>query len=172
MDHSNSSPPWWHVAYVFTLKIAKSDGNFIDFIYQMEPYMIPEIAGKSKDFYKQFILVENEGIEIATSLASDLIDNLYGFNFGKVLFKPTLSGGNQTFRTTKEGALSYFVGHNPAYPNDSGFGIKFWREINSDTSAIFIDNTVAMWMGWVTFIDICIPSFLLSIRTKVVLEIG
>ena len=93
---------------------------------------------------------ETEGIEMATSVASDMIDNLYGFNFGKVLFKPTLSGGSQTFRPTKEGALSYFVGHNPAYPNDSGFGIKFWREISSDTSAIFIDDTVAMWMGWVT----------------------
>ena len=96
---------------------------------------------------------ENEGIEMATSLARDMIDNLYGFNLGKVLFKPTLSSGSQTFRTTKEGALSYFVGHNPAYPSDSGFGIKFWREINSDTAAIFIDDTVAMWMGWVTFID-------------------
>ena len=96
---------------------------------------------------------ENEGIEMATSLASDMIDNLYGFNLGKVLFKPTLSGGSQTFRTTKEGALSYFVGHNPAYPNDSGFGIKFWREINSDTAATFIDDTVAMWMGRVTCTD-------------------
>ena len=96
---------------------------------------------------------ENEGIEMATSVASDMVDNLYAFNSGKVLFKPTLSGGSQTFRTTKDGALSYFVGHNPAYPNDSGFGIKFWREINSDTAATFIDDTVAMWMGWVTFID-------------------
>ena len=96
---------------------------------------------------------ETEGIEMATSVASDMIDNLYGFNFGKVLFKPTLSGGSQTFRTTKEGALSYFVGHNSAYPNDSGFGINCWREIISDTSAIFIDDTVAMWMGSVTFID-------------------
>ena len=59
VDHSNASPPWWHVAYVFTLKIAQSDGDFIDFIYQMEPYMIPELTGKPKDFYKQFILVEN-----------------------------------------------------------------------------------------------------------------
>ena len=96
---------------------------------------------------------ETQGIKSATSVASEIIDNLYGFNFGKVLFKPTLSGGSQTFRSTKEGALSYFVGHNTAYPNDSGFGIKFWREINSDTSAFFIDETVAMWMGWVTFID-------------------
>ena len=96
---------------------------------------------------------ETEGIEAATSVASNMIDQLYFFDFGKVLFKPTLSGGSQTFRPTKEGALSYFVGHNTAYPNDSGFGIKFWREINSDTSAFFIDETVAMWMGWVTFID-------------------
>ena len=96
---------------------------------------------------------ETAGIEMATSVASDMIDNLYGFNFGNVLFKPTLSSGGQTFRPTKEGALSYFVGHNSEYPNDSGFGIKFWREISSETSEIFVDDTVAMWMGWVTFID-------------------
>ena len=96
---------------------------------------------------------ETSGIEMATSVASDMIDNLYGFNFGNVLFKPTLSSGSKTFRPTKEGALSYFVGHNSEYPNDSGFGIKFWREISSETSAIFVDDTVAMWMGWVTFID-------------------
>ena len=96
---------------------------------------------------------ETEGIERATSVASDMIDKLYFFDLGKVLFKPTLSGGSQTFRPTKEGALSYFVGHNSSYPNDNGFGIKFWREVTSETSAIFIDDTVAMWMGWVTFID-------------------
>ena len=44
---------------------------------------------------------ENEGIEMATSIASDMIDNLYGFNFGEVLFKPTLSGGSQTFAQLK-----------------------------------------------------------------------
>lgn len=96
---------------------------------------------------------ETEGIEMATSAASAMIDQLYFFDFGEVLFKPTLSGGSQTFRPTKEGALSYFVGHNFSYPNDNGFGLKFWREVSSETSAIFIDNSVAMWMGWVTFID-------------------
>ena len=96
---------------------------------------------------------ETEGIEGATSVAGDMIDKLYFYGFGNVLFKPTLSGGSQTFRPTKEGALSYFVGHNSSYPNDNGFGIKFWREVSSETSAIFIDDTVAMWMGWVTFID-------------------
>ena len=96
---------------------------------------------------------ENSGIEKATLVAEGMLDGLYGFNLGSVLFKPTLSGGSQTFRSTREGALSYFVGQNPVYPQDSGFGIKFWRKVTAEPSAVFIDETVAMWMGWVTFID-------------------
>ena len=96
---------------------------------------------------------ENSGIEKATSVAGDMLDRLYGFNLGPVLFKPTLSGGSQTFRLTREGALSYFIGQNPVYSQDSGFGIKFWRKVSAEASAVFIDETVAMWMGWVTFID-------------------
>ena len=96
---------------------------------------------------------ENSGIKKATLVAEEMLDGLYGFNLGSVLFKPTLSGGSQTFRSTREGALSYFVGQNPFYPQDSGFGIKFWRKVSAEASAVFIDETVAMWMGWVTFID-------------------
>ena len=94
---------------------------------------------------------EEKGLEQATSIASEMLDRLYGFEFGPILFKPTLSGGEQTFRTTKQGTLSYFVGHDPCYPSDLGFGIKFWREVKSETSAMIIEENVAMWMGWVTF---------------------
>ena len=90
---------------------------------------------------------ETEGIEMARKVAGNMLDNLYGFDLGQVLFKPTLSGGNQTFRPTKEGALSYYTGQNSVYPNDVGFGVMSWREFSSNTSAIFIDGTVAMWMG-------------------------
>ena len=96
---------------------------------------------------------ENSGIEEATLIAKEMLNKLYGFDLGPVLFKPTLSGGSQTFRLTKEGALSYFVGQNPIYPQDNGFGIKYWRQVSAEASAVFIDETVAMWMGWVTFID-------------------
>ena len=96
---------------------------------------------------------EAGGIEKASQLANEMLNSLYGFHIGPVLFKPTLSGGSQTFRTNKEGALSYFVGHNSKYPQDSGFGIKFWREVQSETSAVCIDENIAMWMGWVTFTD-------------------
>ena len=96
---------------------------------------------------------EDGGIERARVTASELLDQLYGFEFGPILFKPTLSGGEQTFRLTKQGALSYFVGHDSHYPSDTGFGIKYWRKVKSETSAVMIDETIAMWMGRVMFTD-------------------
>ena len=111
------------------------------------------IAQWGKELIAISTTYEEKGIEQATSIASEMLDRIYGFEFGPILFKPTLSGGEQTFRTTKQGALSYFVGHDPHYPADTGFGIKFWREVKSETSAIMIEGTVAMWMGWVIFTD-------------------
>jgi len=96
---------------------------------------------------------ESSGIGKAREVANEFLDNLYGFEFGPILFKPTLSGGSKTFRPSKEGALSYFIGENPNYPNDTGFGIKYWRKVDSDTSAIFIEENVAMWIGWVTLVN-------------------
>ena len=93
------------------------------------------------------------GITEANVIANDFLDDVYGFELGPVLFKPTLSGGAQTFRPTKDGALSYFVGHDPTYPSDSGFGIKSWHEVSSETCAAYFDQDVAMRMGWVTLIS-------------------
>lgn len=96
---------------------------------------------------------DESGIDAATELANGALDAAYGYNLGDVLFKPTLASGEQTFRPTREGALSYFVGHNDKYPKDGGFGLKSWRKVESVTSASFIEGDVAMWMGWVIFTD-------------------
>ena len=93
---------------------------------------------------------DNEGINKAKILANETLDELYGFEFGPILFKPTLSGGNQTFRIDKEGTLSYFIGQNLKYPSDSGFALKSWRVCKSETSSLYIENNIAMWMGWVS----------------------
>ena len=95
---------------------------------------------------------DESGITRAKVIANSFLDNFYGFDLGPVLFKPTLSSGSQTFRPTKEGALSYFVGHDPKYPSDNGFGIQSWRDVKSETCAAFFDGDIAMWMGWVTLI--------------------
>ena len=69
--------------------------------------------------------------------ANRFLDNVYGFELGLVLFKPTLSGGAETFRPTKEGALSYFVGHDPKYPSDNGFGIQSIRNFHGVTKHVY-----------------------------------
>ena len=96
---------------------------------------------------------EEEGIDAARAVANGALDAAYGFHLGPVLFKPTLASGEQTFRTTRDGALAYCVGHSAEYPGDGGFGIKGWRSVVAETAASFIQGDVAMWMGWVTFTD-------------------
>ena len=96
---------------------------------------------------------EADGIDGARGVAEGVLDAAYGYNLGPVLFKPTLASGEKTFRSTRKGALSYFVGHDEDFPLDGGFGIKGWREVTSETSATFIEGDVAMWMGWVTMTD-------------------
>lgn len=94
-----------------------------------------------------------DGIDAARALAEGALDGAYGYNMGPVLFKPTLASGEHTFRPTRKGALSYFVGHDADYPLDGGFGLRSWRSVAFETSASFIEGDVAMWMGWVTFTD-------------------
>ena len=96
---------------------------------------------------------EDGGIDAARRLATDVLDAAYGYDLGPMLFKPTLSGGEQTFRTTKNGALSYFVAHDDTYPADFGFAIKGWREVRFEEAAFFMEGDVAMWMGWAFFTD-------------------
>ena len=93
------------------------------------------------------------GIDAAKAIAGGLLDSLYGFEFGPILFKPTLSGGAQTFRTDRTGTLSYFIGHNPDFPQDTGFGLKSWRDVSSDTASFSSEGDLALWMGWVRFTD-------------------
>ena len=96
---------------------------------------------------------ETGGIEAARAVALAHLDANYGYEWGPVLFKPTMASGDQTFRTTKDGALAYFIGHSDAYPDDGGFAIRGWRAVQSITAAEFIEGDIAMWMGWVHLTD-------------------
>ena len=93
------------------------------------------------------------GQPAAKALAEKVIDGAYGYNFGPVLFKPTLAEAPQTFRTTREGALSYFVGGNSNYPKDTGFALKGWKKVEVQNAAIFLAGDVATSMGNVSFTD-------------------
>jgi hypothetical protein len=96
---------------------------------------------------------ETKGIGAAKALAGKVIDEAYGYQFGPVLFKPTLAVAPQTFRTTRAGALAYFVGDDPAFPMDKGFALKGWRKVEVRNAAIFISGNTATTMGNVIITD-------------------
>ncbi len=87
----------------------------------------------------------------AKAVAAKMIDDLYDYADGKVFFKPTLAFGPRTFRPTREGALSYFVGGNPSFPEDTGFALKGWTKARYDNNAadngIQIHGDLAITMG-------------------------
>jgi len=87
----------------------------------------------------------------AKAVAGKMIDDLYDYADGKVFFKPTLAFGPRTFRPTREGALAYFVGGNPNFPEDTGFALKGWTKARYDNNAaengIQIHGDIAITMG-------------------------
>jgi hypothetical protein len=91
------------------------------------------------------------------AFANEVLSSAYNYDSGKVFFKPTLAYGDQTFRNDKKGALAYFVGGDPDYPNDKGFALKPWVKARYDNSGdknegIQIYGSIAITMGnvWVT----------------------
>ncbi|MDB9453497.1 hypothetical protein [Dolichospermum circinale] len=96
---------------------------------------------------------DEKGMAAAKKLADDIIDTLYAYQSGLVLFKPTLTTGDQTFRTTHKGALSYFVGGDSSFPQDTGFALKGWRKVEIRNAGIFIVGNTATTMGNVSITD-------------------
>jgi len=94
---------------------------------------------------------DREGQPAAKALAGKVIDAAYGYQMGAVLFKPTLTTNPQTFRTTRAGALAYFVGGDASFPKDTGFALKGWTKCEVANSGIFIAGDSATTMGKVHF---------------------
>lgn len=100
--------------------------------------------------------LKEEGGDYKT-FAEQVLSNAYNYDNGKVFFKPTLAYGDQTFRNDKKGALAYFIGGDPDYPNDKGFALTPWVKARYDNAGeknegIQIYGSIAITMGnvWVT----------------------
>ena len=90
---------------------------------------------------------DTKGHAAAKTLAGQVLDSAYAYDMGPVLFKPTLTVAPQTFRTTREGALAYFVGGDSNFANDSGFALKGWTACRAENAAVHINGDVATTMG-------------------------
>lgn len=76
--------------------------------------------------------------------AQKLLDSLYGYDKGEVLFKPTKAKQDQ-FRETFEEAHSYFV--KGVVEEDQGFAINPWTQVRFDNHDIMIQDDFALAMG-------------------------
>jgi len=91
-----------------------------------------DILKAQEDWAKAIVLLsqevnkENYNIE---DLAYKLVSELYAYDIGKVLFKPTLAKVSQ-FRGTKEKALFYFLGKNSLCAEDKGFLNNNWYDFS------------------------------------------
>lgn len=120
---------------------------------------------------KDVIWAQNEWIEAIKSISSTFVSNgnyvdvahaaiknLYGHQYGAVLFKPT-KAADYPFRNTFDGALSYFVGDDvvhSGYTEDLGFAInggKGWSDVVFVNHQIELVGHVAVAMG--TYIFTC-----------------
>jgi len=81
-----------------------------------------------------------------TKRAAEVIDTLYGFESGPVLFKPTKASAIP-FRLDRTGALSYFVSGNSAFPEDKGFALKPWTAVRFENDGILLEGPTALAQG-------------------------
>ena len=120
--------------------VSKENLNLVNITQKKWADIVLEI-GKA---YKQKINLDN--------LIFELLNNVYAFNQGEVIFKPTLAKHNQ-FRSTKDEFISYFLGQNKVCKEDSGFAIKSWESIKFENYKIIEYNNYLLSMGNYYFED-------------------
>ncbi len=107
-----------------------------------------EILDAQKGWGEGIVEISNARLEGRSFEAAAIghINKFYNYAEGPVLFKPTLVSERQ-FRTTFEGALSYFIGGNKNFPEDHGFAIKPWSAVQWENIGIKIIGNMAVAMG-------------------------
>lgn len=85
-----------------------------------------------------------ESVDDAKAIANETLENLYYFDDGPVLFKPT-KAVEVPFRSTKEEALSYFVGG--SIEEDAGFALEPWTNIRFDNHNTILNGDTALSSG-------------------------
>ena len=84
------------------------------------------------------------------ALGANTVDNLYGYEEGTVLFKPTKAVQGQ-FRLTQAQAVSYFV--KGIVQEDKGFALQPWSKVRFENAGISLSCNDAVTMGNYYFTD-------------------
>ncbi len=114
---------------------------------------------EKKDIHKKIIHIQNEWAkniinigkafinkEDYIGITNKFLEELYYFDNGKVLFKPT-KASNLQFRKSKNEFISYFIGHNKISEEDKGFALEPWKKIDFENFDYLLLNTIVISMG-------------------------
>ena len=97
--------------------------------------------GKTKNNFKESV-----------SVTTKFINELYDFENGNVQFKPTKASEKQ-FRNDFESALSYFIGNNTDFSEDSGFALNPWVSVEFENDSLKVYDNIGIALGNYFFID-------------------
>jgi len=76
--------------------------------------------------------------------ANEVLNTMYSFGHGPVLFKPTVAS-NPQFRPDHDSALSYFV--TGSIGEDKGFALAPWTNVRFENAALHLHGDIALAMG-------------------------
>ena len=82
----------------------------------------------------------------------EMLNELYAFDLGDVLFKPTKAEKKQ-FRLETDGAKSYFIGGNIKFDEDKGFALQPWQSVKFENASVVLNKSHALAMGNYFFTD-------------------
>ena len=87
-----------------------------------------------------------ENKDLCEAKTSSMLSELYGFDYGDVLFKPTKASEKQ-FRLKIGAARSYFIGGDDNFSEDSGFALNPWLKVRFENIGYNISEKFAVAMG-------------------------
>lgn len=85
-------------------------------------------------------------------VAKEVVKDLYGYDKGVVLFKPT-KASKEPFRLTEEGAISYFVDSNKNFSEDTGFALQPLDDVKFENAGFILKDNYGIAMGTYYFIS-------------------
>lgn len=106
-----------------------------------------DVEQAQKEWANNIVAIGEASLEsesAATNRAKETLNTLYAFSNGPVLFKPT-KAAEVPFRSTKEKALSYFVGGNIS--EDGGFALEPWTNVRFENYDTLLNGDTAISSG-------------------------
>lgn len=111
------------------------------------PITEAEVRQALSDWGAGLVSINQAAAADRVTVATNVINSAYDYENGVVLFKPTIAA-TIPFRTTFAGALSYFIGGNADFSEDTGFALNPWVSVTFEVDGRIFPGEQALVMGY------------------------